>query len=252
MSPETQRQMLEGSYLNYVWSGAEHMLTGYDHLLFLLGIIFFLTNVKDIVKFVTVFTIGHSLTLVGATLLKVVANFWVIDAVIALSVCYKGFDNNKGFQNYFGFKNAPKLLPAIFIFGLIHGFGLSTRLQELPLGDDSIEILFRILSFNLGVELGQIGGLVVMMLVLSRFRKASAFSRFSKIANDGLVLAGFILFLQQMHGYQHSVNPDEFDFARDQHYHHHVEMYEQELKRRRDLRKRHGHSHDHDHHGHNH
>lgn len=96
ISEDAKRAMIEGGYLKYIWLGSEHMITGYDHLLFLFGVIFFLTTFKDIVKFISVFTLGHSITLIFATFLGITANYWLIDAVIALSVCYKGFDNNKG------------------------------------------------------------------------------------------------------------------------------------------------------------
>ena len=224
ISEEAKRAMIEGGYLQYIWLGAEHMITGYDHLLFLFGVIFFLTTFRDIVKFITVFTIGHSITLIFATFLGITANYWLIDAVIAISVCYKGFDNNEGFQKYFGMEKAPNLLMMVFIFGLIHGFGLSTRLQQLPLGDKGFEMLMRIVSFNVGVEFGQIAALAIMLVLLSSVRKTDLFKRFSKVANDGLVLAGFLLLLMQLHGYQHTSNPDEFGFSEDNHIHHHEDM----------------------------
>lgn len=227
ISEDAKRAMIEGGYLQYIWLGAEHMITGYDHLLFLFGVIFFLTNVKDIVKFISVFTLGHSITLIFATFLGITANYWLIDAVIAISVCYKGFDNNKGFENYFGMKKAPNLLFMVFLFGLIHGFGLSTRLQQLPLGEKGWSMLMRIVSFNVGVEVGQIVALVIMLMLLSGVRKTMAFQRFSKVANDGLILAGFMLLLMQLHGYLHTSNSDEFGFSNDNHYHHHLEMDQQ-------------------------
>jgi hypothetical protein len=224
ISPEARQAMIDGGFFRYVLLGAEHMITGYDHLLFLFGVIFFLTSFKDIVKFISIFTLGHSITLIFATFLGITANYWLIDAVIALSVCYKGFDNNNGFKDYLGLKKAPNLLLMIFIFGLIHGFGLSTRLQQLPLGVKGSTMLGRIISFNIGVELGQIVALTIMLFILSTFRKMDFFKRFSKIVNDGLVLAGFMLLLMQLHGYLHTSNPDEFDFSEDNHYHHHMKM----------------------------
>lgn len=224
ISPEARQAMIDGGYLRYILLGAEHMITGYDHLLFLFGVIFFLTSFKDIVKFISIFTLGHSITLIFATFLGITANYWLIDAVIALSVCYKGFDNNNGFKDYLGFKKAPNLLGMVFIFGLIHGFGLSTRLQQLPLGEKGSAMLGRIISFNIGVELGQIVALTIMLFILSTFRKTDIFKRFSKVANDGLILAGFMLLLMQLHGYMHSSSPDEFGFSKDNHYHHHIEM----------------------------
>ncbi len=224
ISPEARQAMIDGGYLRYIMLGAEHMITGYDHLLFLFGVIFFLTSFKDIVKFISIFTLGHSITLIFATFLGITANYWLIDAVIALSVCYKGFDNNNGFKDYLGFKKAPNLLTMVFIFGLIHGFGLSTRLQQLPLGEKGSTMLGRIISFNVGVELGQIVALTIMLFILSTFRKMDFFKRFSKVANDGLILAGFMLLLMQLHGYLHTSNPDEFGFSEDNHYHHHMKM----------------------------
>ena len=224
ISEEAKQSMIEGGYLQYIWLGAEHMVTGYDHLLFLFGVIFFLTGFKDIVKFISIFTLGHSITLIFATFLGITANYWLIDAVIAISVCYKGFDNNGGFQNYLGMKKAPNLLMMVFIFGLIHGFGLSTRLQQLPLGEKGTDMLLRIVSFNVGVEFGQILALAVMLVLLSSIRKLDFFKRFSKVANDGLILAGFMLLLMQLHGYLHTSNPDEFGFSEDNHIHHHMKL----------------------------
>ena len=229
ISEEAKQAMIDGGYLKYIWLGGEHMITGYDHLLFLFGVIFFLTSFKDIVKFISVFTLGHSITLISATFLGITANYWLVDAVIAISVCYKGFDNNEGFQKYFGMKKAPNLLMMIFIFGLIHGFGLSTRLQQLPLGEKGSEMFFRIVSFNVGVEFGQIVALGIMLIILSGVRHTTIFKRFSKVANDGLILAGFLLFLMQMHGYLHTTGPDEFGFSEDNHLHHHINLEKSKL-----------------------
>lgn len=224
ISDADKQAMIEGGYLQYIWLGAGHMITGYDHLLFLFGVIFFLSTFKDIVKFISIFTLGHSITLIFATFMGITANFWLIDAVIAISVCYKGFDNNKGFQEYFGLKKSPNLLWMVFIFGLIHGFGLSTRLQQLPLGDKGVEMLTRIISFNIGVEFGQIAALLVMLVVIKELRKLNLFGRLSKVLNDGIILAGFLLLLMQLHGYLHTSHPDEFGFSNDNHIHAHQEM----------------------------
>jgi hypothetical protein len=222
ISEADKQAMLDGGYLNYVWLGATHMLTGYDHLLFLFGVMFFLTTAKDIIRFVTAFTVAHSITLIAATFAGISANYYLIDAVIAVSVCYKGFDNVDGFNSYLGLR-APSLIGMVFLFGLIHGFGLSTRLQQLPLGDGP-EMLGRIVSFNVGVELGQIAALLVMMLVLSAWRGRPSFQRFSRVANHGLILAGFLLLLMQLHGYLHTQNPGEFGFDADGHGHEHERM----------------------------
>ena len=223
ISEADKQAMLDGGNLRYIWLGATHMLTGYDHLLFLFGVIFFLKNPKDVIKFVTIFTIGHSITLIFATFLGIKANYYLIDAVIAISVMYKGFDNIKGFENYVGIK-APNLMLMVLVFGLIHGFGLSTRLQQLPLGDNNFDILMRIISFNVGVELGQIVALIAMLIVLNILRKSDAYERLSKVANHGLMLLGFMLLLMQLHGYIHVKNQEEFGFNSDEHAHVHIQM----------------------------
>ena len=221
MSKADQQAMLDGGYLQYMWLGATHMLTGYDHLLFVFGIVFFLTTFMDVIKYITAFTVGHSITLISATLMGITANYYLIDAVIALSVCYIGFENTGGFRKYF--EKSPNLLLAVFVFGFIHGFGLSTRLQQLPLGEDGL--IWRILSFNLGIELGQVAALCVMVALLFKFRPTPSFMRISKFSNNGLIVAGAFLFLMQMHGYLHTVNPDEFGFPEDNHSHAHEAMF---------------------------
>jgi hypothetical protein len=223
ISEADRQSMLSGGYLKYIGLGASHMLTGYDHLLFLFGVVFFLTTFKDVAKFVTVFTIGHCITLIFATFFKITWNYYLVDAIIAISVIYKGFDNNGGFQKYFDMKS-PSLLWAVFGFGLLHGFGLSTRLQQLPLGDDNTSILLRILSFNLGVEVGQIAALTVMVGLLAFWRHRPSFKRFSFSANLALVYAGVFLLLMQLHGYSHDSDPNGFRFPAEEHMHLHQDM----------------------------
>ncbi len=220
MSEAEKQTILEGGNLQFMKIGATHMLTGYDHLLFIFGIVFFLNNYMDVVKTITAFTIGHSITLVAATLMQITVNYFLIDAVIALSVCYIGYENLGGFRKLFD--KSPDFTWAVFIFGLIHGLGLSTRLQQLPLGDEGI--VWRILSFNLGIELGQIFALCLMITLLFRWRHAPFFLRVGTFSNNGLIIAGVFLFLMQMHGYSHSVNPDEFGFPEDSHSHAHEKM----------------------------
>src|SRR5215204_6157447 len=221
ISDADKQGILEGGNLEYIKLGAKHMLTGYDHLLFLFGVIFFLTKFTDIVKFITAFTLGHCITLVFATLLHIKANFYLIDAVIALTVCYKAFDNLDGFKKYIQIQS-PNLLGAVFLFGLIHGFGLSTRLQQLPLGHEGL--VLRILSFNLGVEIGQILALTGMWFFLSKWRATSSFFKFSKACNVALMIAGFLLLLMQLHGYQHTQFVEDFPMNKDDHYHVHEDM----------------------------
>ena len=223
ISEADKQRMLDGGYMQYVGLGASHMLTGYDHLLFLFGVVFFLSTFKDIAKFVTVFTIGHCITLIFATYYQITWNYYLVDAIIAISVIYKGFDNNGGFQRVFDMQS-PNLLAAVFGFGLLHGFGLSTRLQQLPLGDDGTATLLRILSFNVGVEIGQIAALTVMVGLLAFWRHRPSFQRFSFAANLALVYAGLYLLFTQLHGYQHDAHPDDFRFPAQEHKHIHEDM----------------------------
>jgi hypothetical protein len=207
MSEEEKLAIIEGGNFRYMWLGATHMLSGYDHLAFVFGIIFFLTNFRDIAKYVTAFTLGHSITLIYATFNAIQLNYFLIDAVIALSVCYIAFTNLDGFRKYLGI-NPPNMMVMILSLGLIHGFGLSTRLQELPLSED--ELLLNIISFNVGIEIGQISALVLMLLVIATFRKSHFFQTFSTITNYFLIIAGGLLFLMQLHGYEHTANAAEF------------------------------------------
>lgn len=223
ISEADKQAMLAGGYFQYALLGAKHMLTGYDHLLFLFGVVFFLTKFRDIAKFVTAFTLGHCITLILATFLGITWNYWLVDAVIALTVIYKGFDNNGGFQRHFDMKS-PNLVAAVFVFGLIHGFGLSTRLQQLPLGDDGLGMLGRILSFNVGVEVGQIAALSAMLAVLAAWRLRPSFARLSTAANTALMFAGGLLLLMQLHGYSHDADPGAFRFPVEEHKHLHEDM----------------------------
>jgi hypothetical protein len=196
---ETDQELLNnGGLLSYIYVGAKHMITGYDHLLFLAGVIFYLSGFRDIVKFITVFTIGHSITLIGATYLGIKANEHLIDAVIALSVLYKGFENLGGFEKYLKIKS-PNLLLMVLIFGLIHGFGLSTRLQSFDVGTS--QFLAKIVCFNIGVELGQIAALIPVVFIISLWKSKNSYEAFYKAANVYLVIAGIGLFLYQMYGY---------------------------------------------------
>lgn len=198
VSESDQEILRNGNLLSYILVGAKHMLTGYDHLLFLTGVIFYLNNFKDIVKFISVFTIGHSITLISATYLGIKADEHLIDAVIAISVLYKGFENLGGFKSWFNVRS-PNLLMMVFIFGLIHGFGLSTRLQSFDLGVG--QFLAKIVCFNVGVELGQVLALIPIVFVISKWKSFSSYHSFYRIVNWFLVLAGIGLFIFQMNGY---------------------------------------------------
>lgn len=224
MSEAEKLSIMEGGNLRYLWIGATHMLSGYDHLLFVFGIVFLLSRFRDIVKYITAFTLGHSVTLILATFNGIQVNYFLIDAVIALSVCYIAFANLDGFRKYLDVK-PPHMLAMITGLGLIHGLGLSTRLQQLPLSED--QLLMNIISFNVGIEVGQIMALAVMLLLLASWRKADSFKPFSVMSNYGLIFAGLVLFMMQMHGYSHVSDPDEFGFSADNHAHDHIRMAEE-------------------------
>lgn len=181
----------------FLYIGAKHMVTGYDHLLFLVGVLFFLYKSRDVVLYVSMFTIGHSFTLLFGVLSDIQANAYLIDAIIGLSVVYKGFDNLGGFNRLFG--KSPNAKLAVLIFGLFHGFGLATKLQELQLPDDGL--IANLIAFNIGVELGQFTALLFILLVINFWRKHSSFSRFSINTNCLLMSAGFMLIGFQLTGY---------------------------------------------------
>ena len=198
LSESSKQVMADGGFLDFVWLGAEHMLTGYDHLFFLFGVVFFLTGFRDILTFITAFTLGHCITLLGATLAGISANPFLIDAFIALTVVYKGLENLGVLRSILGHR-LPNLLFMVFFFGLVAGFGLSTRLQEIALRDEGL--VSTILAFNIGVELGQVVALSIMLALLAACRSASVFDAFSRRINQGLVLAGVSLFVFQIHGF---------------------------------------------------
>lgn len=198
VSDSDQEILRNGGLLSYILVGAKHMVTGYDHLLFLAGVIFYLNGFRDIVRFITAFTIGHSITLISATYLGIKADEHLIDAVIALSVLYKGFENLGGFEKILKVKS-PNLLMMVFIFGLIHGFGLSTRLQSFDLGTG--QFLAKIISFNIGVELGQIAALIPIVFIITQWKGKKSYDAFYKAANTYLIIAGIGLFIFQMYGY---------------------------------------------------
>ena len=199
VSEQAQQRMLIGGFFDAAWIGAEHMLTGYDHLLFLLGVMLFLTRFSQIVVFITAFTAGHTITLLFATLAGITANPYLVDAVIALTVTYKALENLDLFRRWFG-RPAPNLLAMVFIFGLIHGFGLSTRLQQMTLAKDP-ELVTKIIAFNVGVEIGQIAALALMTAVVKVWRTSIAFPAITRATNGALIGASGILLALQVHGY---------------------------------------------------
>lgn len=181
----------------FVYLGAKHMVTGYDHLAFLVGVVFFLYKLRDIVLYVSLFTIGHSVTLLAGVLGGIHANSYVIDAIIGLSVVYKAFDNMDGFKRLFGFEPNTKI--AVLIFGLFHGFGLATKLQELDLAKNGL--VTNIVSFNVGVEIGQVMALTAVLIVLSFWRTKKSFFRYAFATNTALMTVGFVLVGYQITGY---------------------------------------------------
>jgi hypothetical protein len=181
----------------FVYLGAKHMVTGYDHLAFLVGVIFFLYKLKDIVQYVSLFTLGHSITLLGGVLGGIHANPYVIDAIIGLSVIYKAFDNMDGFRRLFGFE--PNTRIAVLIFGLFHGFGLATKLQELDLSKNGL--IANIVSFNVGVEIGQVLALTAILIALSIWRTQRGFMRYAFVTNTALMVVGMVLVGYQITGY---------------------------------------------------
>jgi hypothetical protein len=181
----------------FLYLGAKHMVTGYDHLAFLAGVIFFLYRLKDIVQYVSLFTLGHSITLMAGVLGGIHANSYLVDAMIGFSVVYKAFDNMDGFRRFLGFEPNTKL--AVLIFGLFHGFGLATKLQELDLSKNGL--VTNILSFNVGVEIGQVLALTAVLIALSFWRTRAGFVRHAFATNTVLMSAGFVLTGYQIAGY---------------------------------------------------
>jgi hypothetical protein len=181
----------------FIYLGAKHMVTGYDHLLFLVGVIFFLYKLKDVVQYVSLFTIGHSATLLLGVLGGVHANAYIVDAIIGFSVVYKAFDNMDGFKRVFGFQ--PNTKAAVLIFGLFHGFGLATKLQEFALSPNGL--VTNIVSFNVGVEIGQVLALTAVFIGLSYWRTRSGFLRHAFVTNTLLMVGGFLLVGYQLTGY---------------------------------------------------
>ena len=181
----------------FLYLGAKHMVTGYDHLLFLVGIIFFLYRLKDVVLYVSLFTLGHSLTLLFGVLGGVSVNAYVIDTIIGLSVVYKGFENINGFERVFKVK--PNTKAAVLVFGLFHGLGLATKLQEFMVSENGL--VANILSFNVGVEIGQILALTGVVALLSFWRTRPSFLSYGFAANTTLMVGGFLLAGVQMVGF---------------------------------------------------
>lgn len=194
-------QSIDGPAIGpFLYLGAKHMVTGYDHILFLVGVIFFLYRLNDVVQYVSLFTLGHSLTLLAGVLGDIHANAYVIDAIIGGSVVYKAFENMGGFDRILGFRPNTRL--AVMIFGLFHGFGLATKLQELTVSQNGL--VTNIVSFNVGVEIGQGIALTAVLIAISYWRRHPGFLQHSLAANAVLMAGGFVLIGYQLAGYYRS------------------------------------------------
>ena len=180
-----------------MYLGAKHMITGYDHLLFLVGVIFFLYRLRDILLYVSLFTLGHSATLLIGALGGVRANPYIIDAIIGFSIVYKGFENIGGFQRVLGFQ--PNTRVAVLIFGLFHGFGLATKLQDFSLSKNGL--VTNIVSFNVGVEIGQLLALTAVLIGLSYWRATPGYMRHAFATNAALMMGGFVFVGYQLTGF---------------------------------------------------
>lgn len=176
----------------FLYLGAKHMVTGIDHVLFLVGVVFFLRVFKDILIYVSLFTLGHSLTLLGGVLGGFHANEYLVDAIIGLSVIYKAYDNIGGFDSWGALRINPKW--AVAAFGLAHGTGLATKLQALSVSDEGL--FWNMISFNIGVEMGQVLVLIFVVSLLNIWRMVKGFEKQAYIANCLLMFAGFVLFGQ--------------------------------------------------------
>lgn len=191
-------QEISGVYLiPFVYLGAKHMVTGYDHLLFLFGVIFFLYRLKHIGIYVSLFAVGHSTTMLLGVYFGWNVSSYLIDAIIGLSVVYKALDNLGAFQRWLGFQPDTKL--ATLIFGFFHGLGLATKILEYDIAEDGL--IPNLLAFNVGVELGQLIALAIILIGMSYWRKTSSFLRHAYTANVLMMTAGWILVGYQLTGF---------------------------------------------------
>jgi hypothetical protein len=189
--------MERGGLMAFLYLGAKHMVTGYDHLLFLVGVIFFLYRLKDVGTYVTLLAVGHSVTLLLGVLSGVQVNAYLVDAVIGLSVVYKALDNLGAFRRWFGAQ--PNTKAAVLIFGFVHGFGLATKLQDFAL--PRAGLVAKIVSFNVGVEIGQFLALGAILIAMAYWRRRPAFQRQAFASNVLLMTCGFLLFGYQISGF---------------------------------------------------
>ncbi len=181
----------------FIYLGAKHMVTGYDHILFLLGVVFFLYRMKDVVVYVSLFAVGHSITMLAGVWFGWGITAYIIDAIIGLSVIYKALDNLGVYPRWFGFQPNPKI--ATLIFGLFHGTGLASKILDYRIADDGL--LPNLLAFNVGVETGQLLALAVILIVMGYWRRSPDFLRQATIANVIMIGLGVVLTAQQIAGY---------------------------------------------------
>lgn len=181
----------------FIYLGAKHMVTGYDHLLFLFGVIFFLYRLKDVSIYVTLFAVGHSVTLLSGVLLNFSVSAYIIDAIIGVSIVYKALDNMGAYQRWFGFQPSTKI--ATLVFGLFHGFGLATKILEYKISPDGL--IPNLFAFNVGVELGQLIALGLILIVMGFWRRTAGFTRHAYSANVALMTGGFIFVGYQLTGF---------------------------------------------------
>jgi hypothetical protein len=189
--------MEQGGLMAFLYLGAKHMVTGYDHLLFLLGVIFFLYRLREVAAYVTLFAIGHSVTLLFGVLSGLHVDAYLVDAIIGLSVVYKALDNLGAFRRWFGVQ--PDLRAAVLIFGFVHGFGLATKLQDFALPRAGLAA--KIVAFNVGVEVGQFLALCAILIAMACWRRAAAFERQAFAGNVAIMTCGFVLLGYQLTGY---------------------------------------------------
>jgi hypothetical protein len=183
--------------LPFIYLGAKHMMTGYDHLLFLFGVIFFLYRLKDVGLYVSLFAVGHTSTLLLGVLTEISVSAYLIDAIIGFSVVYKALDNLGAFQRWFGFQ--PNTKAATLLFGLIHGFGLATKILEYKVSPDGL--IPNLFAFNAGVEIGQILALSAILIMMGYWRRTESFWRHAYTANVAMMCAGFLLMGYQLTGF---------------------------------------------------
>jgi hypothetical protein len=181
----------------FIYLGAKHMVTGYDHILFLLGVVFFLYKMKDVAIYVSIFAVGHSVTMLLGVWYGWGINAYIIDAIIGLSVVYKALDNLGAYQKWFGVQ--PNTKAATLIFGLFHGTGLATKILEYQIAEDGL--LANLIAFNVGVEIGQLLALAVILIVMGYWRRSPNFMRQATVANIIMIVLGVILTGQQIAGY---------------------------------------------------